>query len=62
MNRMKFRPVGQPSGPITEVRISQARRAIYPLMGIWAPSTSRGLSRHGWIRLMARRGFVPARG
>lgn len=63
MNLMKFRRVGQPSGDTVSVKISQSKRAIYPLINALGQArASVGLSRALVVKHMLRQGYVPARG
>ena len=62
MNKIKFRPVGSPRGPVTVVRCSQAKRAIYGAltgngMGYHTP---RGKSKATVEKVMLRNGYVRA--
>jgi hypothetical protein len=61
MNIVKFRPVGQPSGEIVRVRISQCKRAIYgqpkakgngfhPPQSISVKTANRAMLRKGFVR------------
>lgn len=57
MNIVKFRPVGSPKGRVVRVRVTQSKRAIYPVKG-----QRPGLTVAMANRLMLAKGFVRVNG
>lgn len=64
MNRIKFRPVGSPSGEIVTVKVSQTRRAITAVPAADGKRFHRpqSITVAAANREMLRRGFVRVRG
>lgn len=60
MNVIKFRPVGQPSGKVVRVRVSQSKRAIYARhrknLGKSVAMVDKMMDRKGFVRAGIRHG------